>query len=122
MSVSQRTAQNIRERLLKKSDPAGLRRRLSPRLPVAEPLSDRLPLCNDHTAAGLEQRQGFLKQMGIAVDCLAMLGCVGEGTARKFAEICTATVLAGEISIMGALASGEFAAAHAKYARQRKKH
>jgi hydroxymethylglutaryl-CoA reductase (NADPH) len=51
-----------------------------------------------------------------------MLGCVGEGTARKFAEICTATALAGEISIMGALASGEFAGAHAKYARQKKKH
>ena len=51
-----------------------------------------------------------------------MLGCIGEGTARKFAEICTATALAGEISIMGALASGEFAGAHAKYARQKKKH
>jgi hydroxymethylglutaryl-CoA reductase (NADPH) len=55
-----------------------------------------------------------------AHECLAMLGCVGEGTARKFAEICTATVLAGEISIMGALATGEFAAAHAKYARRKK--
>jgi len=55
-----------------------------------------------------------------ARECLAMLGCVGDGTARKFAEICAATVLAGEISIMGALASGEFARAHAKYARQRK--
>jgi hypothetical protein len=53
MSVSQRTAQNIRERLLKKSDPEGLRKRLSPRLPDSEPLADRLPLCNDHTAAGL---------------------------------------------------------------------
>jgi hydroxymethylglutaryl-CoA reductase (NADPH) len=52
-----------------------------------------------------------------AHECLGMLGCVGKGTARKFAEICTATILAGEISIMGALASGEFASAHAKYAR-----
>ncbi len=71
MSVSQRTAQNIRERLLKKSDPDGLRKRLSPRLPDAEPLCDRLPLCNDHTAAGLEKRQGFLEQRGITLDCLA---------------------------------------------------
>jgi hydroxymethylglutaryl-CoA reductase (NADPH) len=55
-----------------------------------------------------------------AHECLAMMGCIGEGTARKFAEICTATALAGEISIMGALASGEFAGAHAKYARQKK--
>jgi hydroxymethylglutaryl-CoA reductase (NADPH) len=54
-----------------------------------------------------------------AHECLAMLGCVGEGTARKFAEICAATILAGEISIMGALATGEFAAAHARYARRK---
>ena len=64
MSVSQRTAQNIRERFFKKSDPDELRRRLSPRLPAAEPLADRLSLCNDHTAAGLDKRQGFLKNNG----------------------------------------------------------
>jgi hypothetical protein len=65
MSVSQCTAQNIRERLLKQSDPEGLRRRLAPRLPGAEPLADRPPRCNDHTAAGLEKRQGFLKSYGL---------------------------------------------------------
>lgn len=47
--------------------------------------------------------------------CLAMLDCVGSGKARAFAEICAATVLAGELSIIAALASGEFAAAHARY-------
>ncbi|MBI2265509.1 MAG: hydroxymethylglutaryl-CoA reductase [Armatimonadetes bacterium] len=52
-------------------------------------------------------------------ECLRMLGCVGEGTARKFAEICAATVLAGEISIMGALASGDFTKAHIRYGRKR---
>jgi hydroxymethylglutaryl-CoA reductase (NADPH) len=51
-------------------------------------------------------------------ECLTMLGCTGEGTARKFAEICTATVLAGEISITGALTSGEFTMAHQKYGRK----
>ena len=55
-----------------------------------------------------------------AHECLAMMGCIGEGTAG-IREICTATALA-EISIMGALASGEFAGAYAKYARQKKKH
>jgi hydroxymethylglutaryl-CoA reductase (NADPH) len=55
-----------------------------------------------------------------ARECLAMLGCLGKDCARKFAEICAATVLAGEISIMGALAAGEFASAHAKYGRKRK--
>jgi hydroxymethylglutaryl-CoA reductase (NADPH) len=54
-----------------------------------------------------------------ARECLAMLGCVGNETGRKFAEICAATALAGEISIMGALASGEFAGAHARYARRK---
>jgi hydroxymethylglutaryl-CoA reductase (NADPH) len=53
-----------------------------------------------------------------AHECLAMLGCAGEGKSRKFAEICAATILAGEISIIGALAAGEFAGAHAKYGRQ----
>jgi len=53
-------------------------------------------------------------------ECLALLGCKGEGTARKFAEICAATVLAGEISIMGALAAGQFAQAHLMYGRSKK--
>jgi hydroxymethylglutaryl-CoA reductase (NADPH) len=54
-------------------------------------------------------------------ECLEMLGCKGEGTARKFAEICAATVLAGEISISGALAAGHFTQAHVKYGRIKKK-
>ncbi|MEX2586824.1 MAG: hydroxymethylglutaryl-CoA reductase [Actinomycetota bacterium] len=47
--------------------------------------------------------------------CLEMMDCYGTGKARTFAEICAATVLAGELSIIAALASGEFASAHAKY-------
>ncbi len=47
--------------------------------------------------------------------CLEMLDCYGSGKAAKFSEICAATILAGEISIIGALAAGEFGAAHAKY-------
>ncbi|MFH1238512.1 MAG: hydroxymethylglutaryl-CoA reductase [bacterium] len=50
-------------------------------------------------------------------ECLELLGCVGDGTSRKFAEICAVTVLAGELSIMGAIASGQFAKAHALYGR-----
>ena len=53
-------------------------------------------------------------------ECLALIGCKGKGTAKKFAEICTATVLAGEISIMGALAAGQFAQAHQAYGRKKK--
>jgi hydroxymethylglutaryl-CoA reductase (NADPH) len=53
-------------------------------------------------------------------ECLEMLGCRGTGTARKFAEICAVTVMAGELSIMAALAAGDFCAAHKAYARKAK--
>jgi hydroxymethylglutaryl-CoA reductase (NADPH) len=57
--------------------------------------------------------------LGTARECLAMLGCVGAGTAVKLAEIAAATVLAGEISMGAAIASGEFVAAHEAYGRNR---
>ena len=47
--------------------------------------------------------------------CLKMLGCAGTGRARTFAEICAAAALAGEISIIAAMAAGDFAEAHAHY-------
>ena len=50
--------------------------------------------------------------------CLELIGCKGPGTARKFAEICGATVLCGEISIVAALSSGEFTQAHAALGRR----
>jgi hydroxymethylglutaryl-CoA reductase (NADPH) len=55
-------------------------------------------------------------------ECLALLGCTGDGTARKFAEICAATILCGELSIVGAIAAGDFARAHALYGRRRGGH
>jgi len=53
-----------------------------------------------------------------ARECLAMLGCIGTGTAAKFAEICAVTALAGELAIAGAMASGAFADAHATGGRK----
>ncbi len=50
-----------------------------------------------------------------AQTCLNLLGCAGQGRARAFAEICAATVLAGELSIVAAMAAGQFADAHARY-------
>lgn len=55
-----------------------------------------------------------------ARECLAMIDCLGQGKARKFAEICAATTLAGEVSITAALAAGDFSRAHATYGRGRK--
>ncbi|MBU1108338.1 MAG: AMP-binding protein [Candidatus Riflebacteria bacterium] len=49
--------------------------------------------------------------------CLQMMGCAGAGKAAKFAEILAAAVLAGEISIIGAMAADEFTQAHARYGR-----
>lgn len=47
-----------------------------------------------------------------AQECLGILGCAGTGHARKFAEICGSVALAGELAIIGAMAGGQFAAAH----------
>jgi hydroxymethylglutaryl-CoA reductase (NADPH) len=49
--------------------------------------------------------------------CLKMMKCAGPGKAHRFAEILAAAVLAGEISIIGAMAADEFTDAHAKYGR-----
>jgi hydroxymethylglutaryl-CoA reductase (NADPH) len=51
-------------------------------------------------------------------ECLNLLGCTGPGTARRFAEICGAVALSGEISIAAALAAGHFAGAHQKLGRK----
>jgi hydroxymethylglutaryl-CoA reductase (NADPH) len=53
-----------------------------------------------------------------ARECLGLLGCVGDGTAPRFAEIAAAVVLAGEISLNAALASGTFVRAHATLGRK----
>lgn len=57
--------------------------------------------------------------LGTGRECLEMLGCAGSGQARKFAEIVAATLLAGELSMGAALASGEFVTAHETYGRNR---
>ncbi len=56
---------------------------------------------------------------GTARECLGVLDCVGQGKALKLAEIVAATVLAGELSMGAAIASGEFVAAHEAYGRNR---
>ena len=48
---------------------------------------------------------------------LNILGLKGAGKARVFAEVCAATCLAGELSIIGALCAHEFASAHQRLAR-----
>jgi len=52
--------------------------------------------------------------------CLEILGLAGPGHARAFSEVCAAVALSGEISIIAALAAGQFTRAHAKLARGQK--
>jgi hydroxymethylglutaryl-CoA reductase (NADPH) len=48
---------------------------------------------------------------------LSILGLAGAGHARAFAEVAAGLALAGELSIIGALAAGHFTSAHARLAR-----
>jgi hydroxymethylglutaryl-CoA reductase (NADPH) len=60
--------------------------------------------------------------LGTSRECLEMLGCAGDaaqGGAPKLAEIVAATLLAGELSMGAAIASGELVAAHEAYGRNR---
>jgi hydroxymethylglutaryl-CoA reductase (NADPH) len=49
--------------------------------------------------------------------CLDILGLAGSGNSEAFAEVCAGIVLAGELSIIGAFCSGDFAAAHRSFSR-----
>jgi len=49
--------------------------------------------------------------------CLDILGLAGCGKSRALAEVCGAIVLAGELSIIGAFCSGDFAMAHRALSR-----
>lgn len=51
-------------------------------------------------------------------ECLELMDCYGVDNARKFAEICGAVVLAGELSIAAALSAGHFSSAHKKFGRK----
>ena len=57
--------------------------------------------------------------LGTAHECLQVLGCAGEGHAPKLAEIVAAALLAGELSMGAAIASGEYVQAHETYGRNR---
>ena len=56
--------------------------------------------------------------LGTQKECLKMIGCYGKGTSRKFAEICGALALAGELSIAAAMSAGHFTQAHKDLGRK----
>jgi len=49
--------------------------------------------------------------------CLEIMGLAGAGKAQALAEVCAALVLAGELSIIGALCADHFTRAHQQLAR-----
>lgn len=50
-------------------------------------------------------------------EALRMMGCLGNGKSRKLAEIVAVTVLAGELSTLGAQAAGQLGSAHKSLGR-----
>ena len=52
-------------------------------------------------------------------ECLELLGCYGAGKSHKLAEICAATVLAGEISLTAAVLAGHWVTSHERLGRNR---
>jgi hydroxymethylglutaryl-CoA reductase (NADPH) len=52
-------------------------------------------------------------------ECLELLDCYGTGKARKLAEICAATVLAGDTSLTAAILAGHWVTSHERFGRNR---
>jgi hydroxymethylglutaryl-CoA reductase (NADPH) len=52
-------------------------------------------------------------------ECLELLGCYGEGKVHKLAEICAATVLAGDTSLTAAILAGHWVTSHERLGRNR---
>jgi hydroxymethylglutaryl-CoA reductase (NADPH) len=52
-------------------------------------------------------------------ECLELIDCYGNGKARKFAEICSATALCGELSLIASMAANDFARAHRLFGRKK---
>ena len=52
-------------------------------------------------------------------ECLEIMDCYGQDKALKLAEICAATVLAGELSLASAVIAGDWVESHDKLGRNR---
>ena len=52
-------------------------------------------------------------------ECLELLGCYGAGKVHKLAEICAATVLAGDTSLTSAILAGDWVTSHDALGRNR---
>lgn len=57
--------------------------------------------------------------LGTQSECLRVLGCEGEGSVNKFAEIVAATVLCGDLSLASAVVADEWVSSHERLGRNR---
>ncbi|RBP51717.1 hydroxymethylglutaryl-CoA reductase [Arenicella xantha] len=57
--------------------------------------------------------------LGSQRECLEIMDCYGDGKALKLAEICAATVLAGELSLASAVLAGDWVESHDRLGRNR---
>jgi hydroxymethylglutaryl-CoA reductase (NADPH) len=85
------------------------------RLDLTEPGDLYISLCLPNLTVGTVGGGTWLPT---ARNCLEMMGCFGPGEARKFAAICAATALVGELSLIGSMSAGDFAQAHRRYGRR----
>lgn len=58
-------------------------------------------------------------RLGTQRECLEIMDCFGAGKANRLAEITAGVCLAGELSILAALAEGHFVQAHASLGRSK---
>jgi hydroxymethylglutaryl-CoA reductase (NADPH) len=52
-------------------------------------------------------------------ECLELLGCYGKGKVKKFAEIVSGVVVAGELSLGAAISSSDWVSSHERFGRNR---
>jgi hydroxymethylglutaryl-CoA reductase (NADPH) len=52
-------------------------------------------------------------------ECLELLGCYGKGKVKKFAEIVSGVVVAGELSLGAAVSSSDWVSSHERFGRNR---
>jgi hydroxymethylglutaryl-CoA reductase (NADPH) len=58
-------------------------------------------------------------QLPTQQECLQIMGCLGKGKVKKFAEIVAGAVLAGELSLASAISSLDWVSSHEQYGRNR---
>ncbi|OUS26090.1 hydroxymethylglutaryl-CoA reductase [Gammaproteobacteria bacterium 45_16_T64] len=57
--------------------------------------------------------------LGTQKECLELMDCYGQGKVNKFAEIVAGTVLAGDLSLSGAILAGDWVTSHDQLGRNR---